>query len=67
MTTHTLIENVSRRSFLKSSAAHGRVRAGDAAGALPAQAMAYATGADGMPHGTVNDPTCSSRSTPRDW
>ena len=55
MTSHALIENVSRASFLKSTAAAAgfvlalQLRAGTAA-------LAYATGADGMPHGTVNDP-----------
>ena len=52
----TLIENVSRRSFLKSAAAAAgfvvalQLRAGTRS------ALAYATGADDMPHGTVNDP-----------
>ena len=55
MTNHTLIENVSRRSFLKSSVATaGFVLALQL---VPFRtALAYATGADGMPHGTVNDP-----------
>ncbi|MFZ1427676.1 MAG: molybdopterin cofactor-binding domain-containing protein [Geminicoccaceae bacterium] len=55
MIPQTLIENVSRRSFLRSTAA--------TAGFVLAiqlvpfrHALAYATGADAMPHGTVNDP-----------
>lgn len=55
MTTHTLIENVSRRSFLKSTALTGGFVL--AMQLVPVrQALAYATGADAMPHGTVNDP-----------
>ena len=55
MTRHALIENVSRRSFLKSSAAAtGFVLALQL---VPVRsALAYATGAAAMPHGTVNDP-----------
>ena len=55
MTSHALIENVSRRSFLKSTAgAAGFVLALQL---VPVRAaLAYATGADAMPHGTVNDP-----------
>ena len=55
MTRHALIENVSRRSFLKSSAAvTGFVLALQL---VPVRsALAYATGAAAMPHGTVNDP-----------
>jgi isoquinoline 1-oxidoreductase beta subunit len=53
MTIH--IENVSRRAFLAGTAATGGLVL--AARALPAMAQgAPKYGADGMPHGTVNDP-----------
>src|SRR5919202_1066712 len=55
MTTRALIENVSRRHFLKVGAS--------AAGLVLAvqfvpfrSVLAYATGADKMPHGVVTDP-----------
>lgn len=55
MTTHTLIENVSRRSFLKASTATAVFVV--AMQVVPLRkALAYETGAGGMPHGTVNDP-----------
>ena len=55
MIPQTLIENVSRRSFLRSAAVTtGFVLAVQL---VPFRnAMAYATGADAMPHGAVNDP-----------
>ena len=58
MTTHALIENVSRRSLPEvDRGCTGGLRAGAAAGRPFRQApSAYATGADDMPHGTVNDP-----------
>ncbi len=51
-----IIENVSRRGFLKGVVAGGSLVV--AAQFLPARAAlaAYATGADKMPHGTVADP-----------
>jgi isoquinoline 1-oxidoreductase beta subunit len=53
--TQILIENVSRRSFLAGAAATGGLVL--AARILPASAQgAPKFGADGMPHGTVNDP-----------
>jgi isoquinoline 1-oxidoreductase beta subunit len=49
------IENVSRRGVLKGVlATGGLVLAAQAPGVR--QALAYATGADAMPHGTVNNP-----------
>jgi isoquinoline 1-oxidoreductase subunit beta len=51
---NALIENVSRRGFLKGTAATGSLVI--AAQFLPAKAFAYATGADAMPHGVVTDP-----------
>jgi isoquinoline 1-oxidoreductase subunit beta len=50
----TLIENVSRRGFLRGAAATGSLIV--AAQLFPAKALAYATGADAMPHGVVTDP-----------
>ncbi len=50
----TLIENYSRRGFLKSAALTGGFIV--AAQFLPARALAYATGAAAMPHGVVTDP-----------
>ena len=54
------VENVSRRGLLKGAAALGGLvlaarccRAGRASAAITTD---YATGAGGMPHGTVNDP-----------
>jgi isoquinoline 1-oxidoreductase beta subunit len=56
MTPHALIENVSRRAFLRTAAsAAGFVVAVQLVPFRPAFA-AYATGAGEMPHGTVNDP-----------
>src|SRR5215213_7137141 len=56
---HPVIENVSRRGFLKgASATAGLVLALQLVplrGALAANAP-YATGADQMPHGAINDP-----------
>src|SRR6516165_5584768 len=55
-TIHAVIENVSRRGFLKGMLATGGLVL--AAGFLPARAAlaAYATGADKMPHGVRSDP-----------
>jgi len=52
---HAIIENVSRRGFLKGTIATGSlVVAGQF---LPVRsALAYATGADKMPHGVRADP-----------
>ncbi|MBV8335105.1 MAG: xanthine dehydrogenase family protein molybdopterin-binding subunit, partial [Alphaproteobacteria bacterium] len=53
--THILIENVSRRGFLKGILATGSFVV--AAQFVPARAaLAYATGADKMPHGVRSDP-----------
>lgn len=52
MTIH--IENVSRRGFLAGTIAAGGLIL--AARILPAVAQQQKYGADGMPHGTVNDP-----------
>jgi len=55
MTAHAIIENVSRRGFLKGIIATGSLVI--AAEFLPARAaLAYATGADKMPHGVRSDP-----------
>src|SRR5438128_2407658 len=53
---HTVIENVSRRGFLKGVLATGSVMI--AAKLVPPHAAlaAYATGADKMPHGVRSDP-----------
>jgi isoquinoline 1-oxidoreductase subunit beta len=52
---HAVIENVSRRGFLKGIIATGSLVI--AAEVLPARAaLAYATGADKMPHGVRSDP-----------
>ena len=52
---HAVIENVSRRGFLKGIIATGSLVI--AAEFLPARAaLAYATGADKMPHGFRSDP-----------
>jgi isoquinoline 1-oxidoreductase beta subunit len=52
---HTTIENVSRRGFLKGMVATGGLVI--AAEFVPVRAaLAYATGADKMPHGVVSDP-----------
>jgi len=53
---HTVIENVSRRGFLKGILATGGLVV--AAELVPARAAltAYATGADKMPHGVKSDP-----------
>jgi isoquinoline 1-oxidoreductase beta subunit len=48
------LENVSRRFFLRGLTSAGALVIG--ATLLPRHAFAYATGADKMPHGTVNDP-----------
>jgi isoquinoline 1-oxidoreductase beta subunit len=48
------VENVSRRFLLKGLVAAGSLVV--AAPLLPRNAFAYATGANLMPHGTVNDP-----------
>ena len=50
----TLLENYSRRGFLRGAAVTGSFVV--AAQFLPARALAYATGADAMPHGVVTDP-----------
>jgi isoquinoline 1-oxidoreductase beta subunit len=52
---NAIIENVSRRFVLKGIAAAGSLIV---AGSFlrGGSALAYATGADAMPHGTVNDP-----------
>jgi isoquinoline 1-oxidoreductase beta subunit len=54
-TLNVIIENVSRRGFLKGMlATSGLVLAAEF---LPARgALAYATGADKMPHGVITDP-----------
>jgi isoquinoline 1-oxidoreductase subunit beta len=53
--THIVIENVSRRGFLKGILATGSLVV--AAQFMPARAaLAYATGADKMPHGVRSDP-----------
>jgi isoquinoline 1-oxidoreductase beta subunit len=53
---HAIVENVSRRAFLKGvAAAGGLVLAGEFLWSRTAHA-AYATGAGAMPHGTVSDP-----------
>jgi isoquinoline 1-oxidoreductase subunit beta len=53
--THIVIENVSRRGFLKGILATGSLVI--AAQFVPARAaLAYATGADKMPHGVRSDP-----------
>jgi isoquinoline 1-oxidoreductase subunit beta len=49
-----VIENVSRRGFLRGAAATGGLVV--AAQLLPTKALAYPTGATGMPHGVVTDP-----------
>lgn len=49
-----VIENVSRRGFLRGAAATGGLVI--AAQLLPAKAFAYPTGATAMPHGVVTDP-----------
>jgi isoquinoline 1-oxidoreductase beta subunit len=51
---NTLLENYSRRGFLRGAAVTGSFVV--AAQFLPARALAYATGADAMPHGVVTDP-----------
>src|ERR1700751_2369938 len=52
---HAVIENVSRRGFLKGILATGGLVV--AAQFVPARvAFAYATGADKMPHGVRSDP-----------
>jgi len=57
MPTHALIQNVSRRGFLKGvGSAAGLVVAIQFLPISRAFAETYATGADQMPHGTVNDP-----------
>ncbi len=51
----SVVENVSRRAWLKGVVASGSLIV--AASALPRGAMAaWKTGADAMPHGTVSDP-----------
>jgi isoquinoline 1-oxidoreductase beta subunit len=50
----TLLENYSRRGFLRGAAVTGSFVV--AAQFLPARALAYATGAEAMPHGVVTDP-----------
>jgi isoquinoline 1-oxidoreductase beta subunit len=56
--TNTIIENISRRTFLAGVASTGglalAVQIVPLRGVLAADAPKY--GADGMPHGTVNDP-----------
>jgi isoquinoline 1-oxidoreductase subunit beta len=53
--TYAVIENVSRRGFLKGILATGSLVV--AAQLIPARAaLAYATGADKMPHGVRSDP-----------
>src|SRR5260221_10634086 len=53
--SHAIIENVSRRYFLKGVvSAGGLVIAAQFLSIRPA--FAYATGAGDMPHGAVNDP-----------
>ena len=49
-----VIENVSRRGFLRGAAATGGLVV--AAQLLPTTALAYPTGATAMPHGVVTDP-----------
>jgi isoquinoline 1-oxidoreductase subunit beta len=49
-----VIENVSRRGFLRGAAATGGLVI--AAQLLPTKALAYPTGATEMPHGVVTDP-----------
>ncbi|HEX6841084.1 MAG TPA: molybdopterin cofactor-binding domain-containing protein [Stellaceae bacterium] len=49
-----VIENVSRRGFLRGAAATGGLVV--AAQLLPTKALAYPTGATAMPHGVVTDP-----------
>jgi isoquinoline 1-oxidoreductase beta subunit len=49
-----VIENVSRRGFLRGAAATGGLVI--AAQLLPTKALAYPTGATAMPHGVVTDP-----------
>ncbi|HJT06561.1 MAG TPA: molybdopterin cofactor-binding domain-containing protein [Stellaceae bacterium] len=49
-----VIENVSRRGFLRGAAATGGLVV--AAQLLPTKALAYPTGASAMPHGVVTDP-----------
>ena len=49
-----VIENVSRRGFLRGAAATGGLVI--AAQLLPTKALAYPTGASAMPHGVVTDP-----------
>ena len=49
-----VIENVSRRGFLRGAAATGGLVI--AAQLLPTKAFAYPTGATAMPHGVVTDP-----------
>src|SRR5215813_12648081 len=53
---HAIVENVSRRGFLKGVLATGGLVV--AAKFVPARAAfaAYATGADKMPHGVRSDP-----------
>lgn len=54
MTMHAVIENVSRRGFLKGSLATGVVLALEI---VPTGRLwAWETGASGMPHGVVSDP-----------
>jgi isoquinoline 1-oxidoreductase subunit beta len=52
--SQAIIENVSRRGFLKGVALTGGFVI--AAQLIPARALAYATGAEAMPHGVVTDP-----------
>ena len=58
---HAIIENVSRRGFLKGLLATGGLVV--AAQFVPARAFAYATGAEKMPHGVRSDPRLSSSVT----
>src|SRR5438874_13733717 len=55
MNSHAILENVSRRSVLKGVIAAGGLVVG-ARFLRGSSALAYATGAGAMPHGTVNDP-----------
>ena len=55
MNSHAIIENVSRRFVLKGVAAAGALIVGGRF-LSGRSALAYATGAGAMPHGTVNDP-----------
>ena len=55
MTTHAIVENVSRRGFIKTAAAAGFVVAVQLTPFRRAFAD-YPSGASEMPHGTVNNP-----------